>query len=143
MVHRTSDWLSLWTAPFELARTAVAFAETAAHSQSVIAARMPIIASAMASPWTADGHELGLMVSEKVAAAGRSARSRSGARLRSALGGQTRALEAPWIGPAAWFDIAERNVAIAAALVALPGEMLKPFHTTVTANAQRLKKRPT
>jgi hypothetical protein len=150
MARWTSDWFNLWTAPLEWARTGAAVMETAVNAQAVIAARMPIIAGAMlspwtAAPWTAEGRELGLMVSEKIDAVGRSAGSRSGKRLRAALNGQAAAMGrlggGSWFGPADWFAMAERSTAIAAAMIALPGEMWQPFHTGAAANARRLGRR--
>jgi hypothetical protein len=145
MPRATSDWFSLWTAPWEMARTGMAMAETAVHAQQVIATRLPMIAEAFASPLTADHRELGLMVSEKVAASERSANSSSAKRLRSAANAQVAAFgrmaTGQWLGPADWMAVAERNLAIAAAAVTLPGEMLRPFHSGVTANARRLKRR--
>jgi hypothetical protein len=145
MADRTSDWFSLWTAPLELARTAMALGETAVHSQSVIAARMPTLFAAFQNPWAADHRELALMVSEKVGAASRSARSASAsaATLRRAMNGQAAALGriggGDLLTPIDWWGIAERNMTIAASLITLPGAMLKPFHAGVTANAKRLR----
>lgn len=143
MARATSDWFSLWTAPWEMARTGMAMAETAVHAQQVIAARMPMIAEAFVSPLTANHRELGRMVSEKVSASQTSVNSRSAKRLRSATNAQAAAFSklagGQWFGPADWMAMAERNLAIAAAAVALPGEMFKPFHAGAAANAKRLK----
>lgn len=146
MADRSADWLSLWTAPLEFARTAMAAGETAVHAQSVIAARMPTLWAAFQNPWTADYREMSLMVSEKVGAATRSARSASAsvATVRRAMDGQAETLAriggGALLSPFDWWGIAERNMAIAAAIIALPGEMLKPYHAGVTANAKRLGK---
>jgi hypothetical protein len=145
MVRATSDWFSLWTAPWEMVRTGMAMAETAVHAQQVIAARMPLIAEAFTSPLTANHKELGRMVSEKVSASQRSVNSGSARRMRSATNAQVAALgrmaAGGWFGPMEWMAMAERNLAIAAAAVTLPGEMLSPFHSGAAANARRLKKK--
>lgn len=142
MARGTSDWFGLWMAPWEAARTSVAIAETAMNAQQVIAARLPMIAEAFANPWTANHRELSRMVTEKISASHRSADSRSAARLRSAMGAQAAAFGrlagGGWFGPADWMAMAERNLAIAAAAVAIPGEMLRPFHAGAAANAKRL-----
>jgi hypothetical protein len=145
MARAASDWFGLWTAPWEMARTGAAIAETAINAQQVIAARMPMIAGAFANPWTADHQELTRMVTEKVSATHRSADSRSAARLRSAMSAQAAAFGrlagGGWFGPADWMAMAERNLAIAAAAVAIPGEMWRPFHAGAAANAKRLGRR--
>jgi hypothetical protein len=144
MTRRTADWTSIWTAPLEFTRTAIAAGETAMHAQAVIAARTPTLWAAAWNPWTADYRELGLMVSEKVGAARRSARSASAsqATMRRAMNGQAAALKqvsgGGFLTPFDWWAVAERNMTIAASLIMLPGEMLKPFHAGVTANAKRL-----
>jgi len=144
MTRRSTDWTHIWTAPLEFARTAIAAGETAMHAQAVIAARTPTLLAAAWNPWTADYREIGLMVSEKVGAARRSAHSASvsGATVRRAMDGQAAALGrisgGELLSPFDWWGIVERNIAIASSLIMLPGEMLKPFHTGVTANAKRL-----
>lgn len=144
MARHSLDRFGIWSAPFEFARTMTAAGETITRGQAVIAARMPGLLTAIWAPWMADHRELSLMVSEKIGATRRSAQSASahGATLHRAMDGQTRALgrisERGFVTPFDWFEIAERNMAIAASLIALPGEMLKPFHAGVTANAKRL-----
>lgn len=145
MARVAADWFSLWTAPWEMARTGVAIAETAVNAQQVVAARLPMIGEAFASPLTANHRELGRMVSEKVAATQSSANTPSAARLSKAMSGQAAAFGrlagGAWFGPAEWMAVAERNLAIAASVVALPGEMWRPFHSGAAANAKRLNKR--
>jgi hypothetical protein len=144
MARRSFDQSGIWSAPFEIARTMAAAGETVTRAQAVIAARMPGLLTAIWAPWMADHRELSLMVSEKISATRRSARSASahGATFHRAMDGQARALgrigERGFATPFDWFEIAEQNMTIAASLIALPGEMLRPFHAGVTANAKRL-----
>lgn len=145
MVRGSSDWSGLLMAPFEFARLATAASETMTRSQQVVTARLPTIWDAWLNPWAADLPELGLMVSEKVGAAAKASRTGSAARLNRALADQARAFGRIGGGrlptPFDWWEMAARNATIAAAMVTLPGEMLAPFHSGVTANAKRLSGR--
>jgi hypothetical protein len=145
MMTRRSTWFDLWAAPMEMAATAQAFAETAIGAQAVIAKRTPMIFEAFTSPWTANLPELALMVSEKSVAFEASARSATarGKALNKAVSGQVAALgrlgSGGWLTPMDWWGIAERNLEVCTAMMALPGEMLAPYHKGVTGNARRLK----
>ena len=139
-----APWLDLWLAPFQMAATFQAAAETAQNTVSVLAKRLPMISEAFASPFTADYEELGRLVPEKLAAfegSGKAA-SNAGRKLRSAMNDQAAALGKltgrGWLSPVEWWQIAERNAAIASSLVVLPGEMLAPYQKGVSANAKRL-----
>ncbi len=144
MTRSSTAWLDLLMAPLELARTAGAYAETVVDAQAVIAKRTPMIWEAFTSPWTADLPEMALMVSEKAKALDSTARTVAtrSASLNNAVNAQLAAVQrlgrTGWMSPMDWWGVAERNLAVCEALIALPGEMLAPYHKGVTANAKRL-----
>ena len=142
----TANLMKLWSWPWEAAKAATHLMETAAATQSVLAERLPLLSEAVLSPLTADRRELSLMVSEKVDAFGRSQRSvtKTGEVLLKAGEDNARDLGriagGGLLGPADWMRMFERNVALGAALVALPMQALAPVHKGVTANARRLRR---
>ncbi|MBU0557410.1 MAG: hypothetical protein KKD64_04380 [Alphaproteobacteria bacterium] len=133
---------SLW---LDLFQTGVRAAETMVSTQNVLLARTPILLAAWQSPFTADGKELSLMVSEKLDAFGKASQvhSRGTRRLRHASDANARDMRRLASGallwPHEWMAIMERNVAAAVALMAMPGKMLVPYHSAVTANDKRLR----
>lgn len=139
--------LNPWTLWFNLFQTTSNFWETASGTQAVLAARVPVLLTALYSPGTADHRELALMVTEKVEAFGKSARRSTQNELAlkkawNATTGDLRRMAGGGVfGPMDWWRITERNMAIASALMTLPGEMLAPVHKGVTANARRLRAR--
>lgn len=147
MPENTADLASLWLWPWEAARTFAAAWETVASANSVIAARTPIMIDALHKPLDADHHELGLMVSEKVDAFGRSANTvaKAGMSFQGLAEANARDFGrlsgGNWLSPADWWRIGERNMRLAAMSVTLPGRALAPVHKGATANAQRLRKR--
>jgi hypothetical protein len=142
----TSTSFNPFTAAFQLFDVAVKVNQTMLDSQSVLAARMPILWNAFQSPLTADYGEINRMVTEKVDAFGQSARngSRGGSRLKTAMDANSRDLGRMASGamfwPTAWWGIAERNMAAASALMMLPGQMLAPIQKGAAANARRLSR---
>ena len=142
-----APWLDLWLAPFQIAATVQAATETMQNTAAVLTKRLPMISEAFGSPLTANHAELARLVPEKLAAfrGSRKAVSKAGLKLRSALNDQAAALGQlsgrGWLSPFEWWQVIERNAAIAVSLAALPGEMLAPYHEGVSANAKRLSPR--
>lgn len=140
----TANLMKLWLWPLEAAKAATHIYEVAVATQSVLAARLPILSGAMSDPLTADHRELSLMLSEKVDAFGRSQRSvaQANEKIRRTAERNARDLGhlagGGLLGPGDWMKMAERNIALGAALLALPMEALAPVHKGVTANARRL-----
>ncbi len=144
MTTTIENMFALWMWPLGAMRLANDLAETTAATQRVIAARLPIIASAFYSPLTADHRELGRMIDEKVYAIGASGRSieTTGEAVQRASSNNARAFgqlaSYRWIRSDRWLRLAEGNIAALAALVTLPGAMLAPFHEGVVSNDKRL-----
>lgn len=139
------NMMKLWFWPWEAAQIASRLVETAVATQTVLAARLPVISAAMANPFEADHRELSLMVSEKVDAFGRSGRSVSKAGAAVQRAAQANARDFSRLGGGAflltdWISLFERNMVIAATLMTLPMEALAPIHKGVTSNARRLNK---
>jgi hypothetical protein len=118
--------------------------ETWLGAGHVIAARLPMIGTALSDPLHADHRELGQMVSEKTAAFGASSRAASAAgdKVHSAtmlnFGVLNRLALGSLVWPQQWLRLAEHNLAAAAAITTLPGATLAPLHDRVVANARRL-----
>lgn len=135
----------LWEWPMIIARTQMAYADTMLTVPTVIGARLPMIAGAMATPWNANGPELLGMVTEKVDAfntAGRSARAaistwQTAGEANVRYLGNLSARGQFW--PADYLALAEQNLAALAAMISLPGKAIAPIHSRVTANAKRLR----
>jgi len=141
----TGTMMKLWFWPWEAAQIASRLVETAVATQTVLAARLPMISAAMANPLDADHRELSLMVSEKVEAFGRSGRSlsKAGKAVQHAANANARDLTRLGGGgflPADWMAVFERNMLMAATLMTLPMEALAPIHKGVTSNARRLRR---
>ncbi|WCT72612.1 hypothetical protein PQ455_13345 [Sphingomonas naphthae] len=138
--------LALWSWPLQMAKLGSDMAETAVGAQRVVGARMPVIEAAMRNPFTADHAELGLMVSEKVAAFGKSGRSVSAAggkmgraaKANAAAAGKMASGRILW--PTDWLQLMETNLAAATAFAELPAAALHPIHSGVKANERRLKR---
>ncbi len=136
--------LSSW--PWLALRWQSELIETWVGAGNVIAARLPMIGTALSDPLHADHRELGKMVSEKTAAFGASSRAASAAgdKVQSAaalnFGMWSRLASGSLVWPSQWLRLAEQNLAAAAALTALPGAALAPVHGQVVANARRLKR---
>lgn len=139
-----APWLDLWLSPFQMAATVHAATETMQNTASVLTKRLPMISEALASPLTANRAELARLVPEKLAAFQGSGKAASNAvhQMRSGMSDQASALgkltAQEWLSPVEWWQVVERNVAIAVALAALPGAMLAPYQDGVSANAKRL-----
>ncbi|MCW2393594.1 MULTISPECIES: hypothetical protein [unclassified Sphingobium] len=138
----TANPFSMW---FDFAQTCIRATETMVSTHNVLLARTPIIMAAWQSPFTADGRELSLMVTEKTDAFGKAARAqdRGARRLRQTGAANARDMQRLASGqpfwPHDWMRLMERNVATTVALMALPGKMLAPYHSAVTANDRRLR----
>lgn len=142
-----SSLFDLWFWPLEAARTAMGVAETLANAQSVIAARTPMITSALHDPLHGDTHELRRMVTEKVDAIGSSGTilAAGQGKIRAALSGQARDLGRLAGGEifslTDWVRVVDRNVQLWSAMIALPGASWRPVRQRVAKNARRLKRR--
>jgi hypothetical protein len=136
--------MALWLWPFEAAKLARAYWETAFGAQRVISARLPMIRTAFQDPLSADHRELSRMVVEKVdafhmsgnaiAAVGKALKT-TGSTNAQAYG---RLTGGALLWPVEWLRLFESNLATIALLAALPGTALGPIHRRVTANDQRL-----
>lgn len=146
MPTMTENAMTLWNWPLAAAQWNSDVLEMAFGAQRVVAARMPTIASAMQNPLAADHVELGRMVSEKVGAFTVSSRSvgAAGGVVQQAGSDNARALgrmaSGAMLMPTDWIRLAESNLAAAAALAALPTEVLAPLQSGVKANDKRLRK---
>jgi hypothetical protein len=144
----SANLLKLWFWPWEAALAVTRAMETATAAQKVLAVRLPMISAAAMNPVMADHGELALMVSEKVEAFRRSGLSvsRAGDIVQRTASAHMRDLEhmakGGFYGPWEWVVMAERNLLIAATLVALPLQALAPIHQGATANARRLRRSP-
>jgi hypothetical protein len=139
------DTMALWMWPWMMAKAHLDFIETLIVAPKVVAARVPVMASAAQNPWLCDYGELTRMVTEKgdalgiahdkITSASRKLQSASEANARDLgkLAGGAMLL------PTDWFEMAERSYSAWAALVALPGEAIAPVHRRVTGNARRLR----
>lgn len=143
----STNLMKMWFWPWEAAQLTARLMETCVATQSVLGARLPMIADAITNPIGANHGELTRMVTEKVSAFGRShgtmaaagrAVQRTGEANAAAFG---RLAGGGLLGPAEWMSIFERNVALATTLMALPMQAMAPVHSGVTANARRLGKR--
>jgi hypothetical protein len=137
--------MKLWFWPWEAAQMGARVVETMVATQTVLAARLPMISAAMANPLAADHRELSLMVSEKIDAFGRSGRSvsKAGAAVQKAAQANARDLGRLGGGallPTDWLTLFERNMAMATTLMTLPMDALAPIHKGVTSNARRLRR---
>jgi hypothetical protein len=142
---QAGNMMKLWFWPWEAAQVATRIVETMVATQTVLAARLPMMSAAMANPLDADYRELSLMVSEKVDAFGRSGRSVSKAGAAVQRAAQANARDFGRLGgsgflPTDWLPLFERNMVMAATLMTLPMEALAPIHKGVTANARRLRR---
>ncbi|MBT2186780.1 hypothetical protein [Sphingobium nicotianae] len=150
MLDVFTSWTRLMAAGTSIAETGLRAFETARAAGEVIAARTPIIETAMRSPLTGDHRELARMVPEKVEAF-----SRAG----------SAAVSAWWTAQSAWMDhlqhfhaaalrggvptpadlgrLGERNTTAlleaVEATVQLASDTLAPIHTKATSNARRLR----
>ena len=147
MASMTQNIWTLWSWPLLAGRWASDWAEMAASSQRVIATRLPMIATAFATPLLADHRELTRMVSEKVDAFGTSQGRAAGAMKQVTRASTANARAAGrvagggLIGPVEWMTLVEVNVAAMAAMVLMPTGMLAPLHRGATANDRRLGRR--
>ena len=140
-----SNVMKLWFWPLEAARAAADLLETTVATQSVVAARLPMISAAAIDPLAADHRELSLMMSEKVEAFGKSGRTLSQAAnvVQEAAGANARdwgrVATGTMLSPLDWMAMTERNLLIATTLMLLPAQALAPVRKGVTANARRLR----
>lgn len=142
---RAGSMMTFWFWPWEAARIASRLVETAVATQTVLAARLPMISAAMANPFEADHREMSLMLSEKVEAFGRSGRSvsKAGATVQRVANANARDLTrlgGGGLSATDWMALFERNMAMATALMTLPMDALAPIHKGVTSNARRLRR---
>jgi len=143
---RANDLMTIWLWPLSLMRAHFDYLEMVLGAQAVVGARLPLIASALQSPLTADYRELTRMVTEKsdayrlshaaFASAGRiiQAASEANARDLGALSGGT------MLSAAQWQAMITRSLKAGAAFARLPGAALAPVHGRVRANAKRLRR---
>jgi len=140
-----TDFYKLWFWPWEAAQMNIKLVETLMASQSVIAARLPMIGAAMSDPINANYRELSRMVTEKGQAFGRSGRSVSSAMETVRRSSQANARDlgrlsgSGLLTPADWSQKTERRMAPVMHWTSLPAESLAPVHKRATANARRLK----
>lgn len=142
----TKDIADFWLWPWKAVQANVALAETLMSVPPVIAARLPMIATAMRDPLKADTKELTQMVTEKAEAFGRSHQSISAAarKIRAASDANARDLGrlmgGSLFGPADMIRMTERSLSAWAAFATLPAQALAPVHKRVSSNARRLRK---
>lgn len=144
MASAIENSLALWMWPMTATKFATDWFETLTSAQTVVDARLPMIAAAWTNPFTADYRELMRMTTEKSAAFGRSQRPVAAAqdKVRRAGEANARALETlsrgRGLGLGEWASLFGRNLEIMATLAVLPVAVLAPIHATATANARRL-----
>lgn len=144
MATAIDNGMALWMWPLTMAKLSSDWMETMTSAAHVVDTRMPMIAAAWLSPLTANHTELSRMVSEKTDAFGRSGRSITAAQgsIRRASKANARALGklsgGQFLGFSEWTGIFERNLEIAATLLAMPTNALAPVHGRATANSRRL-----
>lgn len=143
-----ADPLTLaWNWPLLAMETATKFVSTIVDSQTVIEARLPVLAKAVALAPDADYREVVTMVTEKGAAFTRSTAraTRHRGRIQRIVGANARDLGRMAGGdvynPTLWLELANRNLELWSAFATLPGEMLQPVHAKVSSNARRLGNR--
>jgi hypothetical protein len=142
----STDLTDLWLWPWKAALTNIALTETIMSAPAVIAARLPMIASAMTNPLTANSRELTRMVTEKADAFGQSQRSVTAVVRKMGTAGNANARDLNTLArggqlmPADYMRMGERNLAAWVALMTLPGTALAPVHKRVSANRRRLHK---
>ncbi|MFK4875302.1 hypothetical protein [Novosphingobium sp. ZW T3_23] len=138
--------MAFWMWPQIAVKLASDWMETMTSAQSVISARMPLIAAAWADPQSANHRELTRMVTEKSAVFGQSQRAISSAqdKIWQASEANAHALGrlsgGGWLGMGEWARMFERNLEIASTLASLPTAALAPVHAKATANARRLRR---
>ena len=141
----TENLAALWSWPLEAIKLGTSLAETMAGAQNVIAARLPMMGTALADPVNADHRELERMVTEKISAFCTSGKSlgAAGRIAGNAAASNAHALRAFASGrllwPNDWMRLFETNLAAAATLAALPATALAPIHQGVVANDRRLR----
>jgi len=130
-------WFNLMAAGAETTRVAMRTAETAAAAGRVVRARSVILSEAVKDPVAADYAELGMLIPEKLAAAGQAAGDVMAESLRI------------WIDMGrAWGSMAHAGgpgfgnpAELAARTMDLYGIALDPFHRAVTRNDRRLHRK--
>lgn len=139
------EMVAAWTWPYRLGTLAVDVIRTADSAHDVIAARLPLIASAWQNPLAADYPELQRMVAEKLSAfdASKQAIDDASASVRRA---STRTAKAfgqltggGMLWPDQWFRLAEANATAFISLASLPMTAFAPVKRTVSVNARRLR----
>lgn len=144
MATAINNGMALWMWPLTMAKLSTDWIETVMSAAHVVDTRMPMIAAAWLSPLTANRTELSRMVTEKTDAFGKSTQSITTAQgsIRRASEANARALGklsgGQVLGFAEWAGIFERNLEIAATLLAMPTKALAPIHGRATANSRRL-----
>ena len=144
MATAVDNGMALWMWPLTMAKLSSDWVETMTSAAHVVDTRMPMIAAAWLSPLTANHTELCRMVTEKTDAFGKSGRSVATAQgtIRRASEANARALGklsgGQLLGFAERTGIFERNLEIAATLLAIPTIALEPVHGHATANSRRL-----
>lgn len=144
MATAIENGMALWMWPLTMAKLSSDWMETVSSAAHVVDTRLPMIAAAWQNPFTANYPELSRMVTEKTEAFGRSGRSVATAQgsIRRASEANARALGklsgGQMLGFAEWAGIFERNLEIAATMLAMPTKALAPVHGRATANSRRL-----
>lgn len=140
-------WRRAAAANLSLAMSAARAIETLTASWGVMRVRGDMIAAGVRSPLDTDWREMGIMVSEKVTAFGKSnaaaAREIEAAQARLVANWQQAAmLPLSAASPAAAFDAGARMAMLGLdmleAMARLAQVSIEPVHRTVTANARRL-----
>lgn len=125
------SWFKMWAAGAEMAKAAVHTGETIAAADRVIRNRSVTIADAFGNPIGADYSELGRLVPEKIAASTRSANDVM-VELLAIWAEAGRHWQWPTYG---------HSTELLTRAMGLYAIGLKPFHTVVTGNDRRLRKK--
>lgn len=137
----TGDLMSWWLWPLNAAKLGSDLIDTMIGARDMVTARSATIETGWRDPLNADRRELGLMVSEKVAAFASSGKAIEAAvsTMRRAADANGRALGrlagGSVMSPVDWWRLAELNLAASTAALAAA---LTPVRRTVHANRLRL-----
>lgn len=131
------NWFRLMAAGAELAQTAIRTTETAAAAGRVVRKRSAILSAALENPMAADYAELSRLVPEKMVATGQAASNVMAEGLRIWVDA-TRVWPSMATGTATALG---KSADLTARTMGLFGMALAPYHSAVTRNDRRLRRK--
>ena len=142
-----SAWADLWSSGLRMAQTGIKITEAMRASGEVIDSRVRTMAEAAIDPLGGDYRELGRMIPEKIDAFGQAGAAAFGdlmAMQSAAMANYSQLATLAFAGRAPTIAEAEamwaRSCGIAGRAMDSAGRALAPLHSSVTANARRLRR---